>query len=303
MITKKNLWKLVLVLVMFCWATVFPASKSIVEKVGPLLLAFLRYFVALLFMIPLFLREKSKRDLRIPRRELGGLWLMSMIGVVAFSILLISGIHLSSSVHASILNNGQPISAVFLAPLFIKEDFSKTSMIGAIIGFGGIILIATGGNFSTLSFTSTQLWGDILVILSAIAMTTFNIFMKRYIQLYGSVIATTVAFLFGTAVLFPIIFLAGSPIQTIFSFTPSDIAILLFLGVVSTVIPYLLFNRALIYMPVATAAGFKFLISIFGAVLSVFLLGEKPTLVTIIGAVIVFGALGLIQWERKTIAS
>lgn len=303
MIAKKNQWKLVLILVMFCWATIFPASKSIVAKVGPFLLAFLRYFVAILFMVPLFLRERRKRNIRITRRDLGGLWLISLIGVVAFSVLLISGIHLSSSVHASILNNGQPISAVFLAPLFIKEDFSKTSMIGAIIGFGGIILIATGGNFSTLTVTSTQLWGDVLVILSAVAMTIFNIFMKRYIQLYGSVIATTVVFLFGVALLFPLIFIVGSPFPVVAAFTGSDAAVLLFLGVVSTVIPYLLFNRALIYMPVATAAGFKFLISIFGAVLSVLLLGEKPTVVTIIGAVIVFGALGLIQWERKTVSS
>ncbi len=303
MIAKKDLWKLVLILVMFCWATIFPVSKSIVGKTGPLLLAFLRYFVALLFMAPLFFREKQKRSISIAKRDLGALFLLSIIGVVLFSITLISGIKLSSSVHASILNNGQPITAVFLAPLFIKEDFSKTSMIGAVIGFGGMVLIATEGDLSTLTFTSSQLIGDILVILSAVAMTTFNIFMKKYIQLYGSVIATTIVFFFGVVLLFPIMFLAGSPFEIIATFTGADAAVLLFLGIVSTVIPYLLFNRALIYMPVATAAGFKFLISVFGVLLSILFLGEYLSLSTIIGAIIVFGALGLIQWERKTAAT
>jgi len=64
---------------------------------------------------------------------------------------------------------------------------------------------------------------------------------------------------------------------------------------VATALVYPLFNLTLRSAGVVRAVGFKLLIPVFGIVLSYLLLGERPQVLTLVGAAVVIGSVYMIQ--------
>jgi drug/metabolite transporter (DMT)-like permease len=77
--------------------------------------------------------------------------------------------------------------------------------------------------------------------------------------------------------------------------TPVHVTLLLYIGIVATAVGYLLLNQSFHHLGVVRAMGLKFLIPVFGFVLSVVLLQERPALMDYIGSGIVIAAVVLIQ--------
>jgi drug/metabolite transporter (DMT)-like permease len=292
-------WKVLLVVTMVGLASVFPASKAIVARVSPLLLSFFRYFIALVCILPFFFRELRTRKISFTKRDIGSMSLLSVIGIAGFACFLFYGIHLSTAVNGSILANTQPIFAVLLAPLLIGELFQKSSLIGAAVGIIGIVLVVTGGNLGIIEVGGTSILGNVLLVCAAVSMALFSIFLRQYVQKYGSIITTVITFAIGTVILFVVALMAGGALENLTKFGIKDIFLLIYIGIGGTAITYLLFNKALTIVPVSVAVGYKFLIPVFGALLSVLFLGERPNGITLLGMAVVIGSLIFIQWEEK----
>jgi drug/metabolite transporter (DMT)-like permease len=72
--------------------------------------------------------------------------------------------------------------------------------------------------------------------------------------------------------------------------TPTTWLYLLFMGLAGTALAYPVFNLALAKLGAVRSSGYKFLVPVFGLLLSFLLLGERPGLGTLIGAALVVAA-------------
>ncbi|MFO7850508.1 MAG: DMT family transporter, partial [Spirochaetia bacterium] len=252
-------WYFVLLLVMLGWATVYPLSKYIVDTTGPLLLSFLRYFLAVIPLIPFVVLETRREKGRstITPRDLLGISLIGVFGIAGFSTLMYFGVMLSTATNSSLLVNTQPIIATLCAPLIVGEMFTPGRLIGAIIGVIGMSFVVTGGDFSIALLEKGYLLGNILLIGAAAAMAFYGILIKRYVNKYGSLRPTFITMLVGSVLLLIPVLVSGIPADFLENLTGWKVLLLLYLGAGGTAFTFLMFNRAVPHTGVVTAMGFK----------------------------------------------
>lgn len=296
---KKYVWFLLLALSAAAAGAIYPFTKLLAVKLSPLSLSFFRYFVALLPLLPFFIVELVRKPDKPQFKEVTALAGLGVLGVAGFALLFFYGVNLSTGTNGSVLVNTQPIFAVILTPLIIRERFSGKNLIAAAIGIFGIILVITGGTFSDLSFSSGFFLGNILLLGASLVLTVYSILLKPFVIRYGGTIPTFITFSAGTLVLaLVVLFLQGNIVGTV-KLDGLNIFFLLFIGFFSTAMMYLVFNRALQTVGVVESIGFKLLIPVFGIVLSIIMLGERPPALSFAGAGVVILSIIIIQLKIK----
>ena len=163
------------------------------------------------------------------------------------------------------------------------------------MGIFGLVLVVSGGEFSALSFYNSAFMGNMLNILASLSLTLFYIFIGSYVHRYGSVIASFVTMLAGALFLLPLALFTGSGIAQVMKIGPAEWGLIFYLGIVATAMVYLVFNRAVAELGVVRSVSMKFLIPVFGVLLSILLLGEKVEAPVLIGIGIVLSSILIIQ--------
>ena len=169
-----------------------------------------------------------------------------------------------------------PVMTVFLEPLFHGEHPHLSDVISALAVLFGIYLLVP--EFA-LDDTTTQgvLWG----VLSALLFALRNIIQGRYFSSYPAKQALFYQILVTLAVLLPF------ASQVIPQVTYGQWAQLLLLGVVFTALPHTLFAFSLRNFKAKTASLIACLQVVYATLFAAVLLGEMPTISTVMGGVIV----------------
>ncbi|MBI9106952.1 MAG: DMT family transporter [Spirochaetales bacterium] len=291
---------LLLITAMIAWGSLYPVSKYIMTELNPLTLSFLRYFFGIIALTPFFIVEIQKKSDQIKAKDYLVFALTGFLGITIFAIFLFYGIKLSTASNGSIIANTQPLFTALLAPLLIHERINKFQILGLIIGFIGMLLVVTGGNFNNLSIGSSVLTGNLLLACAAVSMSIYSIFLKSSIRKFGGMIPTFLSMAAGTALLLLInIFSEGFISDLKVLARPSDLLLIVYLGCISTAFAYILFNNSLRYIDVIKASGFKFLIPVSGVGLSIIFLKERPSLFVYGGILLVFISVFFIQSSSK----
>lgn len=285
-----------LILAMLAWGSVYPVSKYLMSDLHPLVLAFLRYFVAVLALTPFFIIEFRKKRKKIDAKSLLIFIAAGLTGTAVFALFLFLGIEKSTASNGSIIINTQPVFAAILAPILIHESLSRVQVIGIIVGFIGMFVVVTGGNINLFSIDSNMLTGNILLLCGAVSMTLYGIIIKSSVKKYGGMLPTWLSMAAGTIVLFIIAALKVDNFVGIFKTAAvHDTVLILYLGIVATAAAYILFTQSLQHIDVVKATAFKFLIPVSGVGLSVIFLGERPVIAIYAGILIVIFSVLLIQ--------
>jgi len=282
---------------MLIWGLMYPATKYVLESIDAVSVAFARYSIATVALLPFFVAERRKASMSIDRRDAVIMSLLGVIGVGAFSMCITFGIKLSTAANSALLVNTQPILTALLAPVLIGESTSRTRTFGGLFGLIGIYLLVSGGAGFREMLTSRYLAGNAPLLAAALLFSIYSIFVKAYVSKYGGLTATFFSMAAGTVVLIPVLVFGRGPSPGSPGLT--QIAILLYVGVVATAVANLLLNQSFHHLGVVRAMGFKFLIPVFGFVLSVILLKEAPSALEYVGAGIVVVSVLLTQRERS----
>jgi drug/metabolite transporter (DMT)-like permease len=284
-------WYVVLVVTMFLWATFFPGSKHLSETISPLTLSFLRYFFAVIALVPFSLAR------RVERADVSRLVGLGALGIAGFTFLLYSGLARSTASSSSIIVNSQAIFVAFLSPWLIKEHFTKRRIAGALVGVAGLVLVITNGESLGSIVSEEYFIGDMLLICAALAMGIYSIYMKGYVSKYGSTTATFYTMVFGLAIL-TLALVGYGAAPELGDLTAPQWAIAAYIGVVPTALVYIVFNYSLRIVGVVNATAFKLLMPIFAVMLSIALLSEEATVAMLVGLALVIGGIFTIQSTR-----
>lgn len=291
-------WFLVIMLIMFIWGSLFPVAKGISTALHPLVLAFLRYFFAVIPMLPFFLYESRRKGMPSFRDTIG-IAAIGFLGITCFALFLFIGLRLTSATASAILSNTQPIFVTLLSPLFTSERFTLRQLAGTLVGFIGMVFVVTGGRFASLDFGDSVFLGNLLNVGAAISISFYYILIKRYSSRYGSTIPTFISMLFGGIILLFLAFVGGADFKGVAALAAGDWISVLYIGIVTTALVYIIHNRAIAVVGVIPTVSMKFMIPVFGVLLSMLILGERPGFGTVSGMIIVSAAILLIYYPGR----
>jgi drug/metabolite transporter (DMT)-like permease len=193
---------------------------------------------------------------------------------------------------ASFILNLVPLLTAGLAVLILKEKLSPRFVIGLVVSFIGVSLIAlTNSERSSFNF------GIVFLLLAAITFALFQITQKRLLTDYSPAQVTCFAIWIATALFLPFGHsLPGSIGEASLGATISA----LYLGVFPSALAYIVWFTALKKIPVARASSFFYFTPVFTIIIGYLWLNEIPSLVSIGGGALVIAGviIGSIQREK-----
>lgn len=242
-------------------------------------IVFLRTLIGSVLRIAIFLISKGKFHIRSNKHDALFI-LLSGIAMGASWMFLYEAYQQIGVGFASLLYYCGPVIVMILSPLIFKDKLTTYKVIGFIIVLIGIVLV----NGKTAA-TGNNTWGLFCGAMSAVMyffMVTLNKQSKQITGMKNSVIQLTVSFL--TVAVF-----VGIK-QAFVIHVPGEAWVwILILGIVNTGIGCYLYFSPLSKLPVQTVAICGYLEPLSAVVFAALLLGERMTVVQVIGAACIIG--------------
>ena len=287
----KTLDYFVLSLLALIWASAFFNIKVATYSYEPLTIALLRIFFGAIPVILLCFIKKIK----IEAFSKDWYWFAS-IGIINLVIpffLIAYGVQKVQSNLAAILMASTPLSASLLAHFFTKnEKINLIKSIGVLIGFSGIIFLFS----DNILINENNFISSILILIGSTfyvigGLLTLKISNKKNENVTASIL------IWGTIVLLPIALIVEQP----WNLSPrldSTIS-LIYLGVFSTGVAwllrfYILKNNGLVFQ-----AQVAYLIPIFGIILGYIFLNEQITSKVIISVLAIIIGIYFVKKGNK----
>jgi drug/metabolite transporter (DMT)-like permease len=261
---------LLLGLVMLFWAGNSIVGRAVRDDIAPFTLAFLRWTLAFALMLPIAL-PALRTDWRALVRAWPIVLLLGVAGVGAFNSFLYSGLRHTTASNALLLQAAIP--AVVL--LFDRLIFRARAGIGQIAGvavstIGVIAIVFRGDPRAALALQFGH--GDALILCGVVAWAIYTVFLRlRPAVAPAGFIAVT--FAIGAVVVAP--FAASEALAgDLPRWSPGLFGAIAYVVLLPSIAAYFLFNAAVARIGPGKAGQAITLMPLFGAILSVPLLGE-----------------------------
>lgn len=274
----------------FFWASAGVVAKILLRSFTPFPLAFLRFLIASLVILPLFLKYKPPHLRRLLKDTLP-IALLSTANITLFYF----GLTRTTNNAAAIIYSSVPLMTALLAKRTLGEHVTPKKIASILLGFVGVLTILILPLMEKGQRLSGDFWGNALIVVASVTWALYTI-GSRYLvnqRHYSpltvttvSLVTSTVVFAIFTHIFFPMNYL--SPL-----FEGHNFILMIHLGVVVTVATYLLFQWALKHASATTVSLNNYLQPVFSIALGILILGERITVGFVVGSLLVFGGVFL----------
>ena len=272
-------------LAVIIWGGNFVIARSVVGQIGPISLAFYRWLIASLIMLPIAWKS-CKREWISIRQNMLYLSITALFGITLFNTLVYIAGHYTGAINMAMIGTtSSPIFSIVLAYFILQEKLGVLRIAGILICITGILWLLAGGNWQhLLSFRLST--GDIWVLGGAFCFAVYNIQVRRKPPSISSTSFLLIVFSLGTLFLLPAMILEVKQSNQI-QWSSSMISMLLYLGAGTSVISFLAWNTAIKKIGIGRTVLFGYLIPLVSSVEAVILLDEKFTRHHLIGALLI----------------
>jgi drug/metabolite transporter (DMT)-like permease len=270
-------------------AAQWTAAKIGLGAVPPLELATMRFAIASAVLVAVSLLTRTSPPLRRWRAVAAA----AAFGFFGFNSLAFLGLRLTpASDSALIIPTAIPVATALLATL-IHERLTSQRLVGFAVASVGAAVVIAGGQQIGGDISTTRLLGDLLELASAVcwaACLTISVLVVRTESVLGFV---TMASLLGMAMLFPLGFLEQG-YRDIGTWSAESWLALAILGILSTVVAFLIFFWAVRRFGASRGALISYLTPVAGVFMAFVVLGERPVPVQLAGAVVILAGVRLV---------
>ena len=277
------------VLATFIWSFNFVIARGISEQIPPISLAFYRWLLASLIILPFALKQ-FKQEWPVVKRSWRYLFFVAVTGVAMFNTFVYIGGHYTSAINLTLIaTTTSPVIAVILARIFLKEQIGWLKTIGMLLCIAGVLFLLLKGdiqNALTLKFTKGDLW----VLAAALAFAVYHTLVRKKPAAISPVNFLFVIFSFGTLLLFPF-FLYEISVTAPVKRSVNLLLIILYLALGASVICFLIWNIAIRNLGAGRTALFGNLILVFGSIEAVLILHEPFTWIHVVSIILVFAGI------------
>jgi drug/metabolite transporter (DMT)-like permease len=277
------------VLATMIWAGNFVISKGVNQLIGPISLAFFRWILASLIIIPLAW-SSFKKEKQYIKENIRYLFWVSLSGIALFNTCIYVSGHFTSAINMALIGTtSSPIFATIFAVVFLKEKINASRLIGLIICIIGILVLLSKGSFEKLLSLHFGI-GDLWILAAGFCFAVYSVLVRKKPATISSLHFLMLIFSMGAMMLFPF-FLIETWYLPKPQFTPALIGSILYLGFGTSVIAFLCWNIALQKLGTSRTVLFGNLTPIFSTLEAVLILGEKFSNIHILSGIMVIGGL------------
>lgn len=242
----------------------------------------------LLFLIVIFIEKKSVLKPLKNKRDCAGIILFGTAGMYLVQYTYFKTIELSNVSFATILQFTAPFFIFIYESIKNKKIPAISTVILLFMTILGVVFIATKGNFSNLLISLEAL---LLGVISAIMIAFYSTYPKKLLKKYGSITVVGWGMIIGSIisnVIHPIWKIKGDVnTQSII-----QVMIVIILG---TSIAYLIYIASLNYISSSLAGILTAFEPVLAAILSVAIFGLKFSFIEIVGFVLVFVSIFILE--------
>ena len=278
-----------LFLVSLIYAATFSIAKEVMPHyIKPMGLITIRVWgaVSLLWVTHfLFVKESifGKKDFLM-------LLKCAVFGVAANMLLFFKGLAITTPINAAILMVTTPLFVAFFSFFLLNENVTKLKVIGLCFGVFGAILLLLG---PSLSFNSTTLWGDLMVMTNAIIYAYYLIIAKPLIHKYSPLTVIKWTFFFGGLLVIPFGFTELKEVQ--WQAIPNSIwSAIIFLIIGATFITYVLNAWALRNANATLVGAYIYLQPVLATIIAVSMGKDSLTLPKVLFSLLIFTGVYLV---------
>lgn len=284
----------ILALTILIWGNSFVVVQMAIDDgATPTLIAMARFLVASSIFGGYVLLRRPKG---IERSDLRLFLVLAFIGIGVYYIFQYYGVQLAGPSITSILVTLLCPIMIFLLSYFrLGERVGPEQKLGLAVAAVGSYLVITNGTTSFISDWQSLLGGAFAVV-CAVFWAYYTVEGKKIVKKYDPFVSTAYITLMGTVMLTPFALLEVQ-LSGAVSMTPSFIAAALYLGILCTVIGYVLWFKALTGLTASSTGATLYFEPVVTIVFAWILLGQGIGWIAGIGGVLV--AAGVVLISRR----
>jgi drug/metabolite transporter (DMT)-like permease len=293
---------LLLTIAALAWGGNVVASRFAIGAISPMALTSLRWAI----VVVIFLGMGGRRSLgswEQIRPHLARALLMGALGYTVFSAALYVGAYFTSAINLAILQGVVPAMVLLGGFLVQGVRFDPMQGAGVVVTLAGVAVVACKGDLEALAALRFN-FGDVLMLFGAATYAGYTLALRKRPPLPDMtffLLMAAGAFLSSLPLVAAEIVMGRSQWPT-----PTGLAVLLYVGLGPSLLAQRCYIRGVELIGPSRAGLFINLVPIFGAFLSVVILGEAFGLYHALALVLVLGGILLAEhnaWPWKRAAS
>jgi drug/metabolite transporter (DMT)-like permease len=280
------------------WASAFVGIRAIGPHFSPGSLTLGRLVIAAVVLSLLVLPQLLKTRLLPKGREWWPILAYGVMWFGGYNVALNAAEHVLDAGTSALLINVNPILVAIMAGLFLKEGFPRWLIIGSLVAFAGVALIAFGSSQASTQGegTTADVAGVLLCLLAAVLAAVSVIIQKPVLRKFPAAQATWFGILVGALCCLPftgqlIGEVQAAPLQATWG--------LVYLGIFPTAIAFTTWAYALSLVDAGKLAATTYLVPGTTILISWLLLGEVPAVLGLVGGLVCLVGVGLTRRRSR----
>jgi drug/metabolite transporter (DMT)-like permease len=241
----------------------------------------------------IWLALRNAALLRISRKDLFYFFLLGTLGVAAAQFFYLYAISKINVAAAILLHYTGPVFIALYAVTFAHEKLNAVIVLTILGTLAGCYLVVGAYNLDLLSMNRAGIIGGIL---AALAFATYSLMGEYGMRKYPPWTVLFYALLFA-AVIWNV---AHPPLEALFhAYSALQWWWIFFIATFGTILPFSLYFKGINLIRSTPASITATLEPITAGVISYFYLGEKLSLLQILGGLMVIVSIVVLQWKQK----
>lgn len=263
---------LLLSLTALFWAINIVLGRFIAGTVPPVALAQIRWTGAAL-IIAIYAWPHLRRDWAVIRRSLPILVILGLTGVTLYNTMAYVGLNYTQAINGLLMQSTGPLLVGLWSLILFRDPLTRQQLAGIILSLIGVVLIIAKGTLAILDTLALNV-GDLWFLGALVIYALYTVLLRKRPPIHFlSLLATTI--ILGAILLVPATILeAGDGVPV--SLTPVSLAVMVYVMVFPSILGYVFFNRGVELIGANRAGQFFHLIPVFGSIIAILFLGERP---------------------------
>lgn len=288
--TKNYIYHLIAILTVGIWGLTFIFTKVLIEHgLSPqeiFLLRFLMAYLGIWFISPRKLFADNWKD------ELWLLW-GGVTGGSFYFFTENTALEITLATNVAFIVCTAPLLTTILSLLIYKKEKATAGLVGgSLLALVGVALVVYNGHF----ILKISPLGDFLTLLAAFSWAFYSLIMKKMSGRYRTTFITRKIFFYGILTILPAFILHPWQFSLSGLWQPAVWMNLLFLGVLASLVCFVVWNIILKQLGTVRASNYIYLNPLFTLIGSAVLLDEQFTVMSLMGAMLILGG---VYWAGK----